>query len=145
MKRITVITPANGVWTLAKQPFHRCLLLASLQGVICADSPGGEPRLSAKITDQSGNVIWLQSRTIAASSTENVVFAASGVETLSQSFGRSDNFTCPLPDDLTIPANLEFTLTLEGYANTDTTPNLVVTTDDPFLDGARPFDDLQAP
>ena len=145
MKRITVITPANGVWTLAKQPFHRCLLLASLDGVNSADGLIMEPRLIARITDQSGNVIWVQSRTIVALNSSSVVFAAAGVETLSQSFGRSNHFTCPLPDDLTIPANLEFTLTLEGWANTDTTPNLVVTTDDPFLDGARPFDDLQAP
>lgn len=150
MKRITVITPANGVWTLAKQPFARCLLLASVTGVVAYAT---FPRLIANIFDASGNVIWRQSVNIlssdASNQISNVTFAVQGCETASsQSFPAYSltDFGVPLPDDLTILANLTLTITLENYISaSDTTPYFIVTTDDPFLDGARPFDDLQAP
>lgn len=144
MKRITVVTPANGVWTLAKQPFHRCLLLASLQGLNTADS---EPRIVAYILDVSGHVIWRQSVAITGSnaSDSNVVFSVQGCETETSRTSDATDFGSPLPDDLTIPANYTLQIQLQGWSGNDTTPNLVLTTDDPFLDGARPFDDLQAP
>jgi hypothetical protein len=144
MKRITVVTPATGLWILAKQPFHRCLLLASLQGLNSADS---EPRIVAYILDVSGHVIWRQSVAITGSnaSDSNVVFSVQGCETETSRTSDATDFGSPLPADLTIPANYTLEIQLQGWSGNDTTPNLVLTTDDPFLDGARPFDDLQAP
>ena len=145
MKRITVVTPANGLWTLDKQPFHRCILVASIQGILAY---GDFPRIVAQIKDVGGNVIWRSVRdlTPAALYSTNVVFSVQGCETTSNGTAGPEEFGCPLPDDLTILANYTFTITLLDYqSGQDITPNLVLTTDDPFLDGARPFDDLQAP
>jgi hypothetical protein len=145
MKRITVITPnTSGVWTLAKQPFHRCLLLASLQGIFAY---GSTPRIVAQILDVSGNAIWRSVRDLQPNGANqtNLVFSTQGCETTATAAFGSEELGCPLPYDLTIPANYTFSISLDNYQLGDTTPNLVLTTDDPFLDGARPFDDLQAP
>ena len=146
MKRVTVITPASATWTLPKQPFHRCLLLASLQGLYLED---GEPRLVARIFDASGNVIWRQSVNLDSAyingTLNNVTFSVQGCETkIVRTTGDTDSGV-PLPEDLTIPANFTFEIFLQGTSSADTYANLILTTDDPFLDGARPFDDLQAP
>ena len=145
MKRITVITPANGVWTLPRQPFHRCLLLANLTGItsVSLTTPA---MLEAKIADASGNVIWQALAAFNTGTASNLTFSVQGCETETTGISPvNDYWGLPLPDDLTIPANLVFSMTLADYQSADTTPNLVLTTDDPFLDGARPFDDLQAP
>lgn len=143
MKRITVVTPANGVWTLPRQPFHRCLLLANLTGIASVTSPA---LLSAKIEDASGNVIWQTLVAFNATTDSNLTFSVQGCETETTGISPvNDYWGLPFPDDLTIPANLVFSMTLANWQSADTTPNLVLTTDDPFLDGARPFDDLQAP
>jgi hypothetical protein len=146
MKRITVITPASATWTLPKQPFHRCLLLASLQNLYLEDS---EPRIVARIYDASGNVIWRQSVNLDSGfitgNSNNVTFSVQGCETkIVRTTGTTD-FGVPLPEDLTIPANFTFDLFLQGTTSQDVYSDLILTTDDPFLDGARPFDDLQAP
>lgn len=145
MKRITVITPANGIWTLPKQPFHRCLLLANLSKVISFNqSPS--PTLEANIKDASDNIIWQTVISFIAFQTSNFVFSEQGCETETTGLSPFDDFYGhPLPRDLTIPANLVFRISLTNWSGQDQTPNLIVTTDDPFLDGARPFDDLQAP
>lgn len=149
MKRVTVITPANGVWTLPKQPFHRCLLLAHVSGL---EAIAQYPRLVARIFDASSNVIWRQSVNFLSNvfnpSISNVTFSVQGCETAIANYTPADttDFGVPLPDDLTIPANFTFSIYSEDYnSSTDITPNFILTTDDPFLDGARPFDDLQAP
>jgi len=143
MKRITVITPANGVWTLPKQPFHRCLLLANLTGVSSLYSFAA---LETKIQDAAGNIIWQAIVSFNSGTGSNLTFSVQGCETDTSGLsGINDYWGLPLPDDLTIPANLVFSMTLANWSSSDTTPNLIVTTDDPFLDGARPFDDLQAP
>ena len=145
MKRITFVTPnTSGVWTLAKQPFHRCLLIASIQGIT---ANGSAPRIVAEITDVTGNAIWRSVRDLqpnGANST-NIVFSVQGCETTATAAFGNEELGCPLPNDLTIPANYTFTIALNDFQSGDTTPILVLTTDDPFLDGARPFDDLQAP
>jgi hypothetical protein len=102
--------------------------------------------LAAKIEDASGNVIWQTIVSFNTGTASNFTFSVQGCATTTT--GNSpvnDYYGLPFPDDLTIPANLVFSMTLADYQSADTTPNLVVTTDDPFLDGARPFDDLQAP
>lgn len=78
-------------------------------------------------------------------SDSNVVFSVQGCETETPRTSDATDFGSPLPDDLTIPANYTLTVQLQGWSGNDTMPHLVLTTDDPFLDGARPFDDLQAP
>lgn len=143
MKRITVVTPANGVWTLPRQPFHRCLLLANLTGIASIES---FPALETKIQDASGNIIWQAIVSFNSGTNTNLTFSVQGCETDTSGIsGINDYWGLPLPADLTIPANLVFSMSLANWTSSDTTPNLVVTTDDPFLDGARPFDDLQAP
>jgi hypothetical protein len=142
MKRVTVITPANGVWTLAKQPFHRCLLLASFQGL--PSTAGTNPTIRGEIGDVSGNVIWQGTREFLLQPA-NIVFSNQGCETIPSVGTPYQNYGCPLPDDLTIPANYTLVWTYLDWDGANALPNLVLTTDDPFLDGARPFDDLQAP
>jgi hypothetical protein len=146
MKRITVVTPNTaGLWTLDKQPFHRCILVASIQGILAY---GDFPKIVAQIKDVGGNVIWRSVRNLTPTAQyfTNVVFSVQGCETTASAINAIEEFGCPLPDDLTIPANYTFTITLNDHQpGQDITPNLVLTTDDPFLDGARPFDDLQAP
>lgn len=145
MKRITVVTPANGVWTLPRQPFHRCLLLANLSKLVSFNS-SPNPSLEANIKDASGNIIWQTVVSFLYVQTSNIVFSEQGCETETTGLSPVDDFYGhPLPRDLTIPANLVFSVTLSNWSSSDTTPNLIVTTDDPFLDGARPFDDLEAP
>jgi hypothetical protein len=143
MKRITVVTPANGVWTLPSQPFHRCLLLATISGFVSSSSTG---LFTGKIQDVSGNVIWQTAVRFTATVIVNITFSDQGVRTdVTGLLSGIEYRGMPLPPDLTIPANLVLSFTIDGWTSGDTTPNLVLTTDDPFLDGARPFDDLQAP
>ena len=140
MKRPTVITPAAGIYTLPNQPFGRTLLLVNITGIVFA---AAQIVIRAKIFDVSGNICWQYAKPAVLAAPTNFQLSVQGCET--ESFPSDTELSCPLPDDLTIPAGWLFTVTIEGWQAGDTTPNLVLTTDDPFLDGARPFDDLQAP
>ena len=143
MKRITVIPPSGSTRVLPKQPFHRTLLLVSLCGVY-----GASINATAVVTiaDVSGNIIWKGQRTY-DNSPVNVIFSVLGCETTPDSSLGPPNSTwgAPLPANLTIPANFTLTVNILDWDGYGTMPDLVLTTDDPFLDGARPFDDLQAP
>ena len=138
-RRTTVIQPSrktNALYTLPPQPFARRIVSACLFEYTPDDANNNQsPQL--KIADVSGNVLAFITPTFNPSGIPSITpYTYFFGENLGDYVRNDPGGTLPtfipasIPSDLTIPQSNLFTITIEGSADADTIPNLVLVTED---------------